>query len=566
MSSKLDLSPDRDDTVAKKDSKLSTSAGGLGFSLVGLSSSIRALTFLFNQILLRQISPELLGISTQLEVYSISVLFFARESLRVAVQREAGTSDESTANNDEKIPDGHVDGRTAAGRTQAVVNLSYLSINLGVVFAVFFAALYHSGIRSSDPSVLQVPYFGQALKLYGLAAVWELLSEPCFVVVQQKQQERIGIRAAAEFCGTFLRCLVTCGSAFWASRNGRDLGVLPFALGQGIYAISLSVIYYWRVWGIASTGHFSLFLRSIYSRSPSSLHSSKHLSNGPSNPKAYLLSYFSWPLLTLSGSFFTQGIVKHFLTEGDTFMIGTLASTRTQGMYALAANYGGLVARIILRPIEEDRRNYFGGLLSSLHGTPSRAAVEKARSNLQVCLQAYILLSLCVLAVGPTLAPLLLKIVAGSKWTTSGAGNVLATYCYYIPLLAINGLTEAFVSSVATEKEIHRQSIWMLAFSAGFGGAAFVFLRVLDMGAEGLVWANVLNMVFRIVWSADFVRSYMKRNGTGLELKMLCPDMWTVAAAVGTALGLEGLESTFTGDLSDVVKAGGAAGVFMGIV
>jgi oligosaccharide translocation protein RFT1 len=337
-------------------------------------------------------------------------------------------------------------------------------------------------------------------------------------------------------------------------------------LGQAIYAVSLSAVYYWSVWDIASAGQFSLFLNSIYSRYVPFPYLHTNVSNAPSDPKAYLFSYFSWPLLALSGSLFTQGILKHFLTQGDTFIISTLASAHAQGIYALANNYGGLVARLVLQPIEESSRNYFGKLLSSSNSAPSRDTIEKARSNLQVLLRAYVLLSVCVLAVGPTLAPLLLKIVAGSRWTTSGAGDVLATYCYYIPLLAINGLTEAFVSSVATEKEVNRQSMWMLAFSAGFGGAAFLFLRFLDLGAEGLVWANVLNMVFRIVWSTAFISSYMKRNGTRLMYGTLLPKPLTIGAAAVATAAIRQLETTFTGGVLDFLKAGGAAGMFIVIV
>jgi oligosaccharide translocation protein RFT1 len=493
----------------------------------------------------------------------MSVLFFARESLRVAIQREADTVEEPPAEDDvEKVPERKVDVRTVAGRTQAIVNLAYLSISLGVIFAVLLAALYRSGLRSSDPAIIQTPYFQEALKLYGLATIWELLSEPCFVVVQQKS--RLKIRASAESVGTLLRCLVTCGSAVWAARNGRDLGVLPFALGQGVYAVSLSAVYYRSVWSIASSGHFSLFLGSIYSRySLLAIILTRNISNGSSHPESFLFSYFSWSLLTRSGSLFIQGILKHFLTQGDTFMISTLASAHDQGIYALVNNYGGLVARLFLQPVEESSRNYFGKLLSSSNGPPSRPRVETARNNLEVLLRAYVLLSVFLLAVGPTLAPLLLKIVAGARWTNSGAGHVLATFCYYIPLLAINGLTESFVSSVATEMEVNRQSVWMLAFSAGFGGAAFFFVRFLGLGAEGLVWANILNMSFRIIWSTSFISSFMMRNGMQLEYITLLPKPPTLAAAVVIAEALRRLDVTFTGGIVDLWKAGVISGVFL---
>src|SRR3954470_10544401 len=68
-------------------SALSASAKGATF-LILLQVLSRAFTFIVNQVLLRYLSPELLGLSTQLELYSISVLFFSREHIRVAVQRQ----------------------------------------------------------------------------------------------------------------------------------------------------------------------------------------------------------------------------------------------------------------------------------------------------------------------------------------------------------------------------------------------------------------------------------------------------------------------------------------------
>jgi oligosaccharide translocation protein RFT1 len=265
----------------------------------------------------------------------------------------------------------------------------------------------------------------------------------------------------------------------------------------------------------------------------------------------------------LGGSVFAQSIVKHILTQGDTILIASLASQRAQGVYALASNYGGLVARLVLQPVEESSRNYFGKLLSAVSSDPSKDLIIKARNNLHTLLRSYVLLSVCILSVGPTIAPLLLKIVAGSRWKDSGAGDVLATYCYYVPLLAINGLTEAFVSSVATKSEVNRQSVWMLAFSAGFASAAYFFLSVLQLGAKGLVWANVLNMFFRIIWSSAFIQAYLKRNETSLEIRSLIPRPITIAAGVGTYAVLAQLASTFTGGIIDILKSGIVAVVFV---
>ena len=83
---------------------------------------------------------------------------------------------------------------------------------------------------------------------------------------------------------------------------------------------------------------------------------------------------------------------------------------------------------------------------------------------------------------------------------------------YYIPLLAINGITEAFVASVAKEREVHKQSMWMAGFSVIFAGVGFVTLRVMDWGATGLVVANGVNLGCRIIWCWGFIRGWLGKQ------------------------------------------------------
>ena len=248
---------------SQKSSLLSKSAEGATL-LISLQIGSRALTFVVNQILLRYLSPELLGISTQLELYSISVLFFSRESLRVAIQRQTDEAGDEAQQESEPGPIRRQTSRDVATRkTQEIVNLAYISICLGIIFSFLLAWAYLRSLHSA-PSVLATPYFTQALQLYGIASFWELLAEPCFVVVQQKSEYKI--RAAAESVATVLRCLATCGSAVLAANRGTDIGVLPFAFGQLIYGLVLLSIYFGKVWPIATINGFSLFARPVASR------------------------------------------------------------------------------------------------------------------------------------------------------------------------------------------------------------------------------------------------------------------------------------------------------------
>lgn len=175
---------------------------------------------------------------------------------------------------------------------------------------------------------------------------------------------------------------------------------------------------------------------------------------------------------------------------------------------------------MVFQPIEESGRNLFAKLCShqesSTKGAKGSSTIKdlrQAANILGAIFHLYSLISLVALSVGPHAAPLLLRLIAGSKWSSTNAPGVLASYCYYIPMLAINGITEAFVAAVATNAELHAQGLWMGGFSIAFAAAAWLFLGAWSMGAPGLVWANCVNMALRIVWGARFIKKYFARNG-----------------------------------------------------
>ncbi|KAI1455596.1 Rft-1-domain-containing protein [Annulohypoxylon moriforme] len=482
--------------------------------LIVLQIASRAVTFVANQLLLRFLTAQLLGVSTQLEVYYLSVLFFARESLRVAIQRQESPSVST------KSDDNASDTKTSSANardSQSVINIAHLSLVLGLGASVGLGWAY---LRYVDASTAATPYLDIALRIYGLAAIVELLSEPAFVILQYRL--RFGPRAAAESIATFLRCLVTFGAANWAWKQGLEIGVLPFALGQLAYGFGLLAVYMWYGAQLASAEGFSLLLKRS---APFEQKGSKTNKIGAN----YVLGYFFKPTLQLASSLTAQSFVKHILTQGDTFLVSILSDPGSQGIYALANNYGGLLARLVFQPVEESSRNYFSKLLSSAKGSPDKQAIAKAKSDLQALVKFYVILSIFIVTVGPFAAPLLIQIVAGAKWSASGAGAVLARYCLYIPLLAINGVAEAFVSSVATESEVHQQSLWMGAFSLAFGVAGFVSLRVLELGAAGLVYANCINMLCRIVWSGTFISQYFRGNGVDFGWNNVLPDGLTLS-------------------------------------
>ncbi|KAH6605516.1 hypothetical protein Trco_004669 [Trichoderma cornu-damae] len=485
--------------------------------LIILQVASRLITFVANQLLLRLLTAPLLGLSTQLEVYYLSILFFARDSLRVAIQRQ-GIAGAANANSEADDDDDAAAAAAARREGQAVVNLGYLAVGLGGIVSVGLGWMY---LASASATTLQTPWLVESLWLYGVAAMVELLSEPCFVLMQTRL--RFGTRAAAESIATFLRCIVVFGSAFWASRKSLDIGVLPFALGQLSYGASLLLVYLASGYRLALATGFSLL--------PTRLTSSGDV--------IFSLSYFYKPTISLAGSMVAQSVVKHLLTQGDTFLISLFSTPEIQGVYALANNYGSLLARLLFQPVEESSRSYFSRLLSSpspssgQSSSEAPSSIKEAKRNLHTILRLYIILSSLVASIGPFAAPALLSIVAGRLWTSSGAGLVLGTYCYYIPFMGLNGITEAFVASVASEAQVHRQSFWMGIFSAVFATSAFLFMSVLPLGAEGLVYANSVNMLCRTVWSGNFIVNFFKSHGLDFAPVSLLPKT-TIALSLLT--------------------------------
>jgi oligosaccharide translocation protein RFT1 len=267
--------------------------------------------------------------------------------------------------------------------------------------------------------------------------------------------------------------------------------------------------------------------------------------------------------VSLSASVFFQSVVKHLLSQADSMILASMASLEAQGIYSLASNYGGLVARILFQPIEESSRNMFSLLLS-----PSEAnmrdthTIGAAKSHLIDILRGYGILSAIILPVGPVLAPRAVHILGGRRWASPEVDGLLALYCYYIPFLAFNGITEAFVSSAASPADLRRHAGWMGAFSACFAVAAYVFLKIGGLGARGLVCASIVTMAFRLLWSCRFIKAYFRRFENDLALSDATLRLATVAVGMVSASIMPAGQERLGSDVKSVLTVLGFGAVY----
>lgn len=517
--------------MATPEGPVQPGSGTLLLILIQVAS--RALTFIGNQFLLRFLSPTLLGISVQLELVSVTSLYFARDSLRVALQRQTLASSTVSGDDNGKPEANGRKKRTqrteASLQAQMVVNLAYLSILIGLAISVVFGYSY---LTSANTEALSSSYFTLSFRIYAFATLLELFAEPSFLFIQQKALYKE--RARAETAAAMARCLTACFVAALGHNRRWDPSILPFAIGQAAYSIVLLALYLLPTLESSRRDNFSLF--------PARLATSDLSSISTRNPN--YVDLFPKYLLSLAGTMYLQSIFKLLLTQGDALILSFLSTLADQGAFALASNYGGLLARLVFQPVEESSRNTFGRLLSSDKRTKSQGGNDGQRPALTYLaniLHFYLIFSLPLVTLAPYIFPLVVRHILSASWYTQSTALLLSTYCYYIPFMAVNGILDAFVTSVATPAQLRRQSLWMVACTAIYGVAAWVLLTKSGLGASGLIWANMVNMALRVVWSLWFIAGWTREQGGGSYKQLLgeaVPSIASTTTAGAIVLGL----------------------------
>lgn len=525
-------------------------AKGAG-ALAGAQALTKLVSFVLNQLLLRVLSSSELGASSQMELVSATALSLSRDAIRFAMTRETLNS---------KVPDqyrtdGGVVHGTKSGTMQEAVNLGSVPLLLGTPVILIFTAW--SWVGGS-------PMTRAAALIYALSVAIELASEPFFLL----NQLELGfpLRARVESLAAVLRCCVTFLLILFGQAPS-----LAFALGQLAYSIGIYASY---LVSSLKTYHYAAF-KLYYKKVWDSVGNSK-LSFDPT-------------IAGVATGMYLQSIFKYFLTESDRILVSFMLTLDKQGEYAVASNYGSLLARLVLFPIEEALRSVFAKCLSPTPG-PEKAEPEEPellspmspipgspklpgspmvlqtrfRSNslrkdqvnspiatsfpaypqekpsdpqmaltvLTTTLRLYTYVGLAAISVGYYIAPFVLKLMLSDKWSQTEAPKVLAAYICYIPVLAWNGALETIVQSVATNDDLKRQSKVMLALAVLFLAESWVCMKLLDLGACGLVYAQTLNMILRSLWSLDYARNYFKDQGPWLAKTVPKYRVWVVGALV----------------------------------
>jgi oligosaccharide translocation protein RFT1 len=187
---------------------------------------------------------------------------------------------------------------------------------------------------------------------------------------------------------------------------------------------------------------------------------------------------------------------------------------------------GSLIVRILFQPLEETGRTFFSKLLQK------KSKDTTAANVLMILIQFHVLLGLVFICFATNYTSTLIDLLAGKRWSLGegDAPGVLAMYCIYVPFMGINGITEGFVQAVATKSDLSRLSWFMVLFSICFMVAGFVFMHLCELGATGLILANMVNLGIRICYSWYYICKYF--DNVTLSVRQWCPHAVTIAAFV----------------------------------
>ena len=203
-----------------------------------------------------------------------------------------------------------------------------------------------------------------------------------------------------------------------------------------------------------------------------------------------------------------------------------------QGVYDVVNNLGSMAARFIFMPIEESFYVYFAQMTNRqlpIEQQP-RKEIEQVSSVLRRLLRSlsllgflpFIYVSCCcnhssiwlivckwlsynfllrlglIIAVfGFSYSHLLLRLYGGSTLSDGSGPLLLRTHSLCIWFLAINGVTEAYVSAAMTSEQLDKYNRLMVALSIIFLGSAWLLSSLL--GSVGFILANIINMSLRIM-------------------------------------------------------------------
>lgn len=407
-----------------------------------------------NNFVTRSTSASHLGlINMKLDLLGNTILSLSRDGIRMALLRSKDVED----------------------RRRAGILVMILTAAIGLCCTLISLKF------TNEPLILQVfPNFRQSIILYFISTLLESFTEMSTIelISSGKIKEKVGIETMA--------LIGRVGYILWSIKEMRrdpgqsELKILleSFSKGQLIYAILLNV--------------FHISRHQSYTTSPFTI-----------------LTMFKLPtqnLMRLCLALTRQNFFKYFLAQGDLFIISSFSSLKDQGVYSVISNYGSLVLRLVMQPIEEASLQYFSRELNV-----ENPDYKRIYTYFNSWLKTMIYLALIFICFGSFFTDPVISFLLGSKWTNdSKAADALSAYCWLVGSAGISGFLESFLNAVINEKEMQIQQKLSLISSMIYCLTSIGL--IMWKGSIGLIVASSINFGIRAGCNAFLIKIYRNRD------------------------------------------------------
>lgn len=422
---------------------------GRAWALLSASALVsRLLPFAASVAAARRLSPESFGVSS---------VHFSLVGAAVVVVREPA--------------------RRWAARSPSSLPFVWLVVPCGALIGLLVLCAVHFALSPTS-----VPFYELSVALHALAAVGELSVEPsgaCLFFVAPSAALRL--RAAADAASSLVRSLVL---VFLPSAS------LPPAL---VFAASRCA----ATAALCAT-HFAC-LRRLRRQLPA-------LQRAPANAAAEWRLRPPTPELAILSSLAWQAACRAAGAEGQRVAAAALLRSRAGapssaggaiGTYALAASLTSLPQKLVVTPLCQA---WFASLAAAASLPPGKGAETSGtalteaqrRSDAAALLRGVLALWLFTAAFAPSLAPVLLSALYGTKWSAQpGAARTVALALATFPLTALASVADAHAAATERPGPLRGGSQARLAASllASFALSSLL-VRCTTAGAAGMVFGQ----------------------------------------------------------------------------